>query len=230
MGTDGEEVVALYRFWPKWKEAYPDNRSSADLARDLGIDILLLKGSYDLAIRFPCSDTLAMASSEALYKGALLTGKLPRGNVPFHEQDTRVDRKIDQLPPNLPMNLWRTRDGWNLVYAVSSDAWMTLSMGFLNRTLFEAYDDDPASAWHAEDVNRLATMVMDTHLSQDVEGTFDTYGVASASIRSWQDAEIGPSGETLCEALAWMALFKTDQVRNLRTYLRGLCIDLSFED
>ena len=139
------------------------------------------------------------------------------------------------LGSTVPLLLLRAKGGWNLVAAPDRETWLTLSMTFLNRRTYQRFDHE--AAWHSPDVNELASLVLGTHDTQDVEGTCLTYGIPGVSLRDWSDAVMaeredsrpeGTRSALLSEQLHYGALLRAPAAgtASLREALAPLGSDL----
>ena len=139
------------------------------------------------------------------------------------------------IPAEVPFLLLRAMGGWNLVASPDRETWLTLSMTFLNRRAYQRFDTE--GAWFSPDVNELASLVMGTHNTQDVEGTCLTYGIPGLSLADWEDerqaALSGGEPEAsrsamLAEELHYAALLRTT-ADSLREALEPLGSELFVE-
>ena len=115
-----------------------------------------------------------------------------------------ADHAPDHLPLCLPLSLWRARDGWLLVHTATRESWRNFCATFLNRSAYR--DVAPECAWSDAEINRLATIILDTHKADDAVGTCLTYQVPAAVVPGWHDRDRGVAGRALAERLAWAAL------------------------
>ena len=109
-------------------------------------------------------------------------------------------------------------------------------MTFLNRRAYQRFNTE--GAWFSPDVNELATLVMGTHNTRDVEGTCLTYDIPGLSLVDWEDegqAALG-GGEPeasrsamLAEELHYAALLRTP-AGSLHEALAPLGSELFVED
>lgn len=114
------------------------------------------------------------------------------------------------LPLHPPLSLWRASDGWLIVHTATRESWRNFCATFLNGS---AYRDVPADrAWSDAEVNRLATIILDTHKVDDAVGTCLTYQVPAAAVPGWHDRDRGAEGRALADRLAWAALGPPYQV------------------
>ena len=222
-------MIALYRFWPEVRDAVRatvDGGATATVPSDalaLG-ELTPTLGAYDLAAEIGAPGTAAQAASGALgVAEATLAGRVWRNaegwlaDLPLLEP-TAAEPEFDpfaDLGDEIPLLLLRAKGGWNLVAAPDRETWLTLSMTFLNRRTYERFDHE--AAWHSPDVNELASLVLGTHNTQDVEGTCLTYGIPGLSLQDWSDEamaerEGGPPEATrsavLAEHLHYAALLR----------------------
>ena len=193
-------MIALYRFWPEARatvrealEAPPATPSASGGALPL-TEIATTLGAYDLAVDLGEAGSAGEAASRALgVAEAVGGGRLWRegGGWEAGVEATGIaipEPEIDMfggIPPEVPFLLLRAKGGWNLVASPDREAWLTLSMTFLNRRTYQRFDTE--GAWFSPDVNELASLVMGTHNTQDVEGTCLTYGIPGLSLKDWED-------------------------------------------
>ncbi len=179
-------------------------------------------GAYDLAVEIGEHGRADRAASRALgLAEAILAGGLWRAGGQWVADVPPPPVLVDEFGPDtfaslgsaVPLLLLRAKGGWNLIAAPDRETWLTLSMTFLNRHTYQRFDHE--AAWHSPDVNELASLVLGTHNTQDVEGTCLTYGIPGLSLRDWSDAvraesEGGPPEATrsalLAEQLHYAAL------------------------
>ena len=225
-------MIALYRFWPEARESVRATLAAAGApspdasgALPLG-EVATTLGAYDLAVdvgeagRAGATASRALAVAEAIVAGRVwrrdggweagLEGTRPA--VPSPEGDDA----FRDIPRDVPFLLLRALGGWNLLASPDRETWLTLSMTFLNRRAYQRFDAE--GAWFSADVNELASLVMGTHNTQDVEGTCLTYGIPGLSLADWEDErQAAPAGrepeETrsalLAEELRYAALLRT---------------------
>ena len=243
-------MIALYRFWPGARgavraavadaptEPLPAGADATPLA-----EVATALGAYDLAVRMEAGDGAGADASNALAVArAILAGRLRRTGdgwlaamtpPPVAAPPPAIDA-FAGLAAETPLSLLRAKGGWNLLAAPDRETWLTLAMTFLNRRTWERFGPD--SAWRSPDVNELATLVMGTHHTQDVEGTCLTYGIPGLALADWEDeaqaAALGGQPEAapsalLAESLHHTALLRTDAP--LREALAPLRSDLFLE-
>ncbi len=241
-------MIALYRFWPEARgsvrEALEGAASGSAGRLALG-EVATTLGAYDLAIDIGEAGGAGETASRALgVAEAVLAGRLGRTGsgwavgleatgvaIPEPELDAFAD-----IPPGVPFLLLRAMGGWNLVASPDRETWLTLSMTFLNRRAYQRFDTE--GAWFSPDVNELATLVMGTHNTQDVEGTCLTYGIPGLSLADWEDerqaARSGGEPEAsrsalLAEDLHYAALLRSP-AGSLREALAPLGSELFVEE
>ena len=190
-------MIALYRFWPEARASVRDAIEGDGSAPPGGVElgeVATTLGAYDLAIDIGEGGSAGEAASRALAVAeAVLAGRVGRTGsgwaagveatgiaLPEREFDAFAD-----IPAEVPFLLLRAMGGWNLVASPDRETWLTLSMTFLNRRAYQRFDTE--GAWFSPDVNELATLVMGTHNTQDVEGTCLTYGIPGLSLADWED-------------------------------------------
>ncbi len=235
-------MIALYRFWPEAREAVRASVASATatpLPAGTGAtplaEVVTTLGAYDLAVRMETGDGAGADATAALAVArAILTGRLRRVDGGWLAAMTpppvvappAIDAFAD-LAAETPLSLLRAKGGWNLVAAPDRETWLTFSMTFLNRRTWERFG--PQSAWRSPDVNELATLVLGTHDTQDVEGTCLTYGIPGLSLADGGDeARAAESGAPLAESLHYAALLRGADAP-LREALAPLGSDLFLE-
>lgn len=225
-------MIALYRFWPEARASVRETIAGAgapppDAAGALPIASLATTlGAYDLAADVGEAGSAGATASRALAVAeAVAGGRVWRAGggwaagaeatgvaVPEPERDAFAD-----IPAEVPFLLLRAMGGWNLVASPDRETWLTLSMTFLNRRAYQRFGTE--GAWFSPDVNELASLVMGTHHTQDVEGTCLTYGIPGLSLADWEDerqaALAGGEPEAsrsalLAESLHYAALLRTD--------------------
>lgn len=243
-------MIALYRFWPDAREtARAAVAEAASTTLPAGAETTALAevatalGAYDLAVRMETGDSAGADASRALAVAeAILAGRLRRADggwlaaltpPPLVAPPPAIDA-FAGLAAETPLSLLRAQGGWNLLAAPDRETWLTLAMTFLNRRTWERFG--PRSAWRSPDVNELATLVMGTHHTRDVEGTCLTYGIPGLALADWEDEaraaasggqpEAAP-GALLAESLHYAALLRTDAP--LREALAPLGSDLFLE-
>lgn len=135
---------------------------------------------------------------------ALVSGAPPISSSSVRGGDDHADHAPDNLPLYPPLSVWRARDGWLLVHTATRESWRNFCATFLNRSVYR--DVAPACAWSDAEVNRLATIILDTHKADDAVGTCLTYQVPAAVVPGWHDRDRGAEGRALAERLAWAAL------------------------
>lgn len=192
-------MIALYRFWPESRAAVRGTVEGAESAGpgDGGLplaDIATTLGAYDLAVDLGVAGSAGEAASRALRVAeAVVEGRVWRGRdgwaagveatgiaIPEPEIEAFGDIAVD-----VPFLLLRAMGGWNLVASPDRETWLTLSMTFLNRRAYQRFNTE--GAWFSPDVNELATLVMGTHNTRDVEGTCLTYDIPGLSLVDWED-------------------------------------------
>ena len=248
-------MIVLYRFWPEAREQSRAAPEAADQAV-MSPEALVLRaavpalGAYDFAVVCDEPGTIAGAGSAALtIAEAIVSGGLhrdggtlwcDRGPTPGIEPSPLAMEAFAPVPGDVPVLLYRAKRGWNLIAAPDQETWLTISMTFLNRRAYQRFDVD--RGWHSPDVNELATLVLGTHHSVDVEGTCLTYGIPGVSLPDWADeyqAEQNGAAEPeatrsarLAESLEYAAILRggeplTGEPREyLRERLAGLGSDL----
>lgn len=222
-------MIALYRFWPEARAsvraAIEGGGSAPAGALALGEAATTL-GAYDLAVDIGEAGSAGEAASRALgVAEAVLTERVGRtggGGWAAGVEGTGIEAPPPEfdpfadIPAEVPFLLLRAMGGWNLVASPDRETWLTLSMTFLNRRAYQRFDTE--GAWFSPDVNELATLVMGTHNTQDVEGTCMTYGIPGLSLADWEDerqaARFGGEPEAsrsalLAEDLHYAALLRT---------------------
>ncbi|MGL3820727.1 hypothetical protein [Sphingopyxis sp. R3-92] len=115
------------------------------------------------------------------------------------------------LPLHPPLSLWRARDGWLIVHTATRESWRNFCATFLNGSAYR--DVLPDRAWSDAEINRLATIILDTHKVDDAVGTCLTYQVPAAAVPGWHDRDRGAEGRALADRLAWAALWSPHQVK-----------------
>ena len=241
-------MIALYRFRPEAREAVRAAVASAppdDGARGTPLaEVALTLGAYDLAARMETVGGAGADASRALaVADAVIAGRLWRARdgwsaalapPPVAATPPAIDA-FAGLAAETPLSLLRAKGGWNLVAAPDRETWRTLSMTFLTRRAWERFA--PETAWRSPDVNELATLVMGTHHTRDVEGTCLTYGIPGLSLADWEDeaqaAALGGGPEAapaalLAESLHYAALLRGPDAP-LRRALAPLGADLFIE-
>jgi len=241
-------MIALYRFWPEAREAAREavrgSATAPEGALALG-EVATTLGAYDLAIDIGEAGSAGDTASRALgVAEALLAGRVGHTGdgraagveatgiaLPEPEFDAFAD-----IPGEVPFLLLRAMGGWNLVASPDRETWLTLSMTFLNRRAYQRFDTE--GAWFSPDVNELASLVMGTHNTQDVEGTCLTYGIPGLSLKDWEDERqaerFGGEPEAsrsalLAEDLHYAALLRTP-ADSLREALAPLGSELFVEE
>ena len=193
-------MIALYRFWPEARASVRASVAAATAAPSYAAaalhleDIAVTLGAYDLAVDLGGAGGAGETASRALgVAEAIVAGRLWRGRDGWAvavepagvEASAPAIDVFAGLAPEVPLLLLRAKGGWNLVASPDRETWLTLSMTFLNRRTYQRFD--PEAAWHSPDVNELASLVMGTHHTQDVEGTCLTYGIPGLSLTDWED-------------------------------------------
>ncbi len=242
-------MIALYRFWPEARASVRARIETATTEPGAGgamplAEVATTLGAYDLAIDIGEVGSAGETASRALgVVEAVLAGRVWRGGsgwaaggeatgitIPKPEFDA-----FEGLPGDVPFLLLRAMGGWNLVASPDRETWLTLSMTFLNRRAYQRFDTE--GAWFSPDVNELASLVMGTHNTQDVEGTCLTYGIPGLSLKDWEDerqaALAGGEPEAtrsamLAEELHYAALLRTSS-DSLREALAPLGSELFLE-
>ncbi len=242
-------MIALYRFWPEVRaaaRAAVDNAGEA--TPDAGTlplaEVAATLGAYDLAIDIGEAGSAGEAASRALgVAEAIVGGRLWRegGGWAAGVEGTGIAipepeiEAFDDIPSDVPFLLLRAMGGWNLVASPDRETWLTLSMTFLNRRAYQRFNTE--GAWFSPDVNELATLVMGTHNTRDVEGTCLTYEIPGLSLVDWEDegqaALSGGEPEAsrsamLAEELHYAALLRTP-ADSLREALAPLGSELFVE-
>ncbi len=245
-------MIALYRFWPEARVAVRDMLAGADEAPSGSrgalplTDIATTLGAYDLAVGLGEAGSAGEAASRALSVAeAIGGGRIWRegGGWAVAVEGTGIaipEPEIEmfgEIPAEVPFLLLRAKGGWNLVASPDRETWLTLSMTFLNRRTYQRFDTE--GAWFSPDVNELASLVMGTHNTQDVEGTCLTYGIPGLSLKDWEDeAQAALSGgdpeasrsALLAEDLHYVALLRTPAgAASLREALAPLGSELFVE-
>ena len=242
-------MIALYRFWPESRAAVRATveGAPADTPGDVGLaldEVATTLGAYDLAIDIGEAGSAGEAASRALgVAEAVVAGRLWRAGdgwaagveatgiaIPAPEIEA-----FDDIATDVPFLLLRAMGGWNLVASPDRETWLTLSMTFLNRRAYQRFNTE--GAWFSPDVNELASLVMGTHNTRDVEGTCLTYDIPGLSLVDWEDegqaALSGGEPEAsrsamLAEELHYAALLRTPAV-SLREALAPLGSELFVE-
>ena len=243
-------MIALYRFWPEAHAtvretlaaaaaAPADTQSALPLA-----EIATTLGAYDLAVDLGEAGSAGETASRALgVVEAIVGARLWRegGGWAAGVEATGAaipEPEIDMfggIPEAVPFLLLRALGGWNLVASPDRETWLTLSMTFLNRRAYQRFDTE--GAWFSPDVNELASLVMGTHNTRDVEGTCLTYGIPGLSLVDWEDERqaerFGGEAEAtrsalLAEELHYAALLRTS-APSLREALAPLGSELFVE-
>jgi hypothetical protein len=163
----------------------------------------VVSGSAAFDWEAPLSDVSAPGEAAAALL-ALVSGAAPVPLSPLRRADDHADHAPDNLPLCPPLSLWRARDGWLLVHTATRESWRNFCATFLNRSAYR--DVAPERAWSDAEVNRLATIILDTHKVDDAVGTCLTYQVPAAVVPGWHDRDCGAAGRVLAERLAWAAL------------------------
>ncbi|MYA52144.1 MAG: hypothetical protein F4X89_01485 [Dehalococcoidia bacterium] len=242
-------MIALYRFWPEVRATVREAVEGASPASsgDGGLslaEVTTTLGAYDLAVDIGEAGSAGEAASRALgVAEAVVAGQVWREGsgwaagveatgiaVPEPEIEA-----FDDIPADVPFLLLRAMGGWNLVASPDRETWLTLSMTFLNRRAYQRFNTE--GAWFSPDVNELASLVMGTHNTRDVEGTCLTYGIPGLSLVDWEDegqaALSGGEPEAsrsamLAEELHYAALLRTP-ADSLREALAPLGSELFVE-
>ncbi len=157
-------------------------------------------GAFDWEVELPGASAPA-AAAELL---ALVSGTAPAPVSLVPGADDLADHAPRDLPLCPPLSLWRAGDGWLLVHTATRDSWRNFCATFLNRSAYRGVA--PECAWSDAEINRLATIILDTHKADDAVGTCLTYQVPAAVVRGWHDRDRGAEGRALAERLAWAAL------------------------
>ena len=242
-------MIALYRFWPESRAAVRETVEGAESAApgDGGLplaDIATTLGAYDLAVDLGEAGSAGEAASRALgVAEAVVAGRLWRGGhgwaagveptgIAILEPEIEA---FGDIAAEVPFLLLRAMGGWNLVASPDRETWLTLSMTFLNRRAYQSFNTE--GAWFSPDVNELATLVMGTHNTRDVEGTCLIYDIPGLSLVDWEDegqaALSGGEPEAsrsamLAEELHYAALLRTP-ADSLREALAPLGSELFVE-
>ncbi len=246
-------MIALYRFWPETRGSVRETIEAAGApppanaagALALG-EIATTLGAYDLAIDLgeAAAGAGGTASRALGVAEAAIAGRVWRdgsgwmadlkgtGVAPPRPQEDA----FRDIPRDVPFLLLRALGGWNLVASPDRETWLTLSMTFLNRRAYQRFDTE--GAWFSPDVNELASLVMGTHNTQDVEGTCLTYGIPGLSLADWEDERLaalvggepeGARSALLAEELHYAALLRTSGA-SLREALAPLGSALFIEE
>ena len=242
-------MIALYRFWPESRAAVRETVEGAGTVASgegglaLG-EVATTLGAYDLAIDIGEAGSAGEAASRALgVAEAVVGGRLWREGsgwaagvegtgIAIPEPEIEA---FDGIAADVPFLLLRAMGGWNLVASPNRETWLTLSMTFLNRRAYQRFNTE--GAWFSPDVNELASLVMGTHNTRDVEGTCLTYDIPGLSLVDWEDegqaALSGGEPEAsrsamLAEELHYAALLRTPAV-SLREALAPLGSELFVE-
>ncbi len=242
-------MIALYRFWPEARASVRARIENATTEPGAGTSLPLGEvattlGAYDLAVDIGEAGSAGETASRALgVVEAVVAGRVWRGGSGWaaRVEDTGLaisEPEFDAfegIPGDVPFLLLRAMGGWNLVASPDREAWLTLSMTFLNRRAYQRFDTE--GAWFSPDVNELASLVMGTHNTQDVEGTCLTYGIPGLSLKDWEDERqterSGGEPEAtrsamLAEELHYAALLRTSS-GSLREALAPLGSELFVE-
>ena len=245
-------MIALYRFWPEARAAVRDRIEAAATGAPAGAgdthlplaELTTTLGAYDLAVDLGEAGSAGETASRALAAvEAVVGGRVWRegGGWAAGAETTGIaipEPEIDMfggIPEEVPFLLLRALGGWNLVASPDRETWLTLSMTFLNRRAYQRFDTE--GAWFSPDVNELASLVMGTHNTRDVEGTCLTYGIPGLSLVDWEDegqaARFGGEPEAtrsamLAEELHYAALLRTPAA-SLREALAPLGSELFVE-
>jgi hypothetical protein len=244
----GDLVLALYRFWPEAREAtiaaFAAARALPLAANAITVRAALRTfGAYDLVAVCDGPFTAERAASRA-FTVAHAVSRCQLHRDPGHRpgywcEPIGLEERpahplaaatFEALPNEVPVLLLRALGGWNLVAAPDDEVWRALSMTFLNRRAHQRLEH--RRGWHSPDLNELATLVLGTHHSVDVEGTCLTYGIPGLSLPEWADSEerlaaapIGPAlspPAQLAEQLEYAALLdiRGDPAASPGDYLR----------
>ena len=242
-------MIALYRFWPESRAAVRETVQGVESAApgDGGLplaDIATTLGAYDLAVDLGVAGSAGEASSRALgVAEAVVEGRVWRSGDGWAAGVEATGIAIPEpeieafggIAADVPFLLLRAMGGWNLVASPDRETWLTLSMTFLNRRAYQRFNTE--GAWFSPDVNELATLVMGTHNTRDVEGTCLTYDIPGLSLVDWEDegqaALSGGEPEAsrsamLAEELHYAALLRTP-ADSLREALAPLGSELFVE-
>ena len=243
-------MIALYRFWPETRAAVREtlegvatSPARADGALPLA-EVATTLGAYDLAVDLGEAGSAGETASRALgVAEAIVGGRLWREGSGWGAGAETTGLAIPEpetdmfggIPEAVPFLLLRALGGWNLVASPDRETWLTLSMTFLNRRAYQRFDTE--GAWFSPDVNELASLVMGTHNTRDVEGTCLTYGIPGLSLVDWEDerqaGRFGGEPEAtrsalLGEELHYAALLRTS-APSLREALAPLGSELFVE-
>lgn len=242
-------MIALYRFWPEVRASVRDAVTGASPAShdDSGIalaDVTTTLGTYDLAVDIGEAGSAGEAASRALRVAEAVVGRrlwregdgwaagVEATGIAIPEPEIEA---FDGVPADVPFLLLRAMGGWNLVASPNRETWLTLSMTFLNRRAYQRFNTE--GAWFSPDVNELATLVMGTHNTRDVEGTCLTYEIPGLSLVDWEDEgqaalsggePEGSRSAMLAEELHYAALLRTPS-ESLREALEPLGSELFVE-
>lgn len=186
----GSPVRAMMKFWPE--AATPALPAGAVATGGGAFD-----WEIDLAADLTPGD--AAAALLALASGAAVAPLRFAQSARDHR-----DQVSAVLPLHPPLSLWRARDGWLIVHTATHENWRNFCATFLNGSAYR--DVPPDRAWSDTEINRLATIILDTHKVDDAVGTCLTYQVPAAAVPGWHDRDRGAEGRALAERLAWAAL------------------------
>lgn len=186
----GPPLRAMMKFWP----------GAAVPALPVGA-IAAGGAAFDWVVELPAALTPGDAAADLL---ALLSGAEAAPLPSVRRVRDHADHAPDDLPLCPPLSLWRARDGWLLVHTATRESWRNFCATFLNRSAYR--DVAPECAWSDAEINRLATIILDTHKADDMVGTCLTYQVPAAAVPGWHDRDRGGEGRALAERLAWAAL------------------------
>ena len=223
-------MIALYRFWPESRAAVRESieGAAANTPGDAGValaDVTMTLGAYDLAVDLGEAGSAGEAASRALAVAEAVVARrvwregtgwaagLEATGIAIPEPEIEA---FGNIAVDVPFLLLRAMGGWNLVASPDRETWLTLSMTFLNRRAYQRFNTE--GAWFSPDVNELASLVMGTHNTRDVEGTCLTYDIPGLSLVDWEDegqaALSGGEPEAsrsamLAEELHYAALLRT---------------------
>lgn len=186
----GSPLRAMMKFWP-----------GAAVPRLPAGTLASGSAAFDWEVELP--DVLSPGEAAAALL-TLVSGAAPAALSPAHGGDDHANHATADPPLCPPLSLWRARDGWLIVHTATRESWRNFCATFLNRSAYR--DVAPERAWSDAEINRLATIILDTHKVDDAVGTCLTYQVPAAVVPGWHDRDRGAEGKALAERLAWAAL------------------------